>query len=74
MKIKFNKENISKSIGIECGNDINYLVYMQRLIDDLYTHNKNYNNKQYFMINDLKEILNNIEILKEDEENECCIL
>lgn len=67
MKIRFNKENISKSIGIECSNDINYIVYMQRLIDDLYRHNKNYNNKQYYAINDLKEISDNIEILEESE-------
>lgn len=67
MEIKFNKENILKSIGIECSCDMNYLVYIQQLVDDLYRHNKNYNNKQYYMINDLKEIIDNIEILKESE-------
>lgn len=69
MKIKFNKENISKSIGIECNCDINYIAYMQRLIDDLSRRNKNYTNSQYYIITNLKELINNIEILKEDEEN-----
>lgn len=67
MEIKFNKEEILKSIGIECSCDIDYIIYMQQLIDDLYRHNKNYNNKQYYMINDLKEILDNIEEVKESE-------
>ena len=67
MKIRFNKENILKSIGIECSCDTNYLAYMQQLIDELYRHNKNYTNKQYYMINELKEILDNIEILKESD-------
>lgn len=66
MKISFNKKEILKSIGIECSCDINYIAYMQRLIDDLYRHNKNYNNKQYDMIYNLKEILDNIEV-KENE-------
>lgn len=70
MKIKFNKENILKSIGIEFSCDANYLLYMQKLVDELYLHNKNYNNAQYYAINDLKEILDNIEILKESEEND----
>lgn len=67
MEIKFNKENILKSIGIECSYDKYYIAYMQQLVDDLYRHNKNYNNKQYYMINDLKEIIDNIEVLKESE-------
>lgn len=66
MEIKFNKEEILKSTGIECSCDTDYIVYMQQLIDDLYRHNKSYNNKQYYMINDLKEILDNIEV-KESE-------
>lgn len=60
MEIKFNKENILKSIGIECSCDKYYIAYR---------HNNNYNNKQYYMINDLKEILDNIEVLKESEED-----
>lgn len=73
MEIRFNKENILKSIGIECSCDMYYLMYMQKLVDELYRHNKNYNNKQYYAINDLKEILDNIEILnklKESVEND----
>lgn len=67
MEIRFNKENILKSIGIECSCDMYYLMYMQKLVDELYRHNKNYNNNQYYAINDLKEILDNIEVLKESE-------
>lgn len=67
MEIRFNKENISKSIGLEFSCDMYYLTYMQKLVDELYRHNKNYNNKQYYAINDLKEILDNIEVLKESE-------
>lgn len=70
MKIKFNKENISKSIGIEFSCDINCLAYMQRLIDDLCKHNKNYTNSQNYIITNLKELIDNIEILKEVEGNE----
>lgn len=69
MKIKFNKENISKSIGIEFSCDMYYLMYMQKLVDELYRHNKNYNNTQYYAINDLKEILDNIEILNKLKES-----
>ena len=66
MEIKFNKEEILKSTGIECSCDVDYITYMQQLIDDLYRHNKNYNNKQYYMVSDLKAILDNIEV-KESE-------
>lgn len=66
MEIRFNKEKILKSIGIECTNNIDYLNYTRQLVYDLYSHNKNYTNKQYYEIEELKEILDNIEV-KESE-------
>lgn len=64
MNIKINKQEILKSIGIECTNLQDYIFYMQSLIENLESHNKNYTKKQYFEILELKEILNNIEIEK----------
>jgi len=62
MKISINKEDILKSVGLEFTNIEDYLLYMQELIDYLYFHNKNYTNKQYFKIEELRAILNNIEM------------
>lgn len=64
MNIKINKQEILKNIGIECTNLQDYIFYMQSLIENLESHNKNYTKKQYFEILELKEILNNIEIEK----------
>ena len=64
MKISINKKDILGSIGLEFTNIEDYLLYMQELIDYLYFHNKNYTNKQYFKIEELRVILNNV--VKED--------
>lgn len=61
MKININKKDILNSIGIEFKDDNDYFVYMQELIDYLYFHNKNYTNKQYYKIEELREILNSLE-------------
>lgn len=64
LEIKFDKECILNSIGIEFTNEIDYINYMLQLIDDLYFNNKNYTNKQYYKIEELREILLNMEVLQ----------
>lgn len=66
MTIKIDKETINKNTGIIFYDNENYIYYMQRLIYDLYTHNKNYTKKQYYKILDLYEILNNLEVLENE--------
>ncbi len=61
MKINIDKKDILNSIGIEFKNDEDCFLYMQELIDYLYFHNKNYTNKQYYKIEELREILNSLE-------------
>ena len=61
MKININKKDILNSVGIKFKDDKDYFVYMQELIDYLYFHNKNYTNKQYYKIEELREILNSLE-------------
>lgn len=41
--------------------------FMKDKIDFLYTHNKNYNQSQWVIIQDLKDIIDNIEINEEVE-------
>ena len=41
MKIEFNKNEISKNIGIEFVNSEDYLNYLQHVINDLESHNMN---------------------------------
>lgn len=62
MEIRFNKEEIIKSIGIDMSNNADYLNYARQLVYDLYSHNKNYTKRQYYEIEELKEILDNMEI------------
>ena len=54
MKININKKDILNSVGIEFKDDKDYFVYMQELIDYLYFNNKNYTNKQYYKIEELR--------------------
>lgn len=63
MEIKINKKEIEKNIGIFCTDEKDYINFMQTIINDLYIHNKNYTKKQYFQLENIKEILDNIEIL-----------
>lgn len=63
MKVKVNKKDILESIGIEFKNEYDYLLYLLQLIDYLYFNNKNYTNKQYYRIEEIREILQNIEVV-----------
>lgn len=63
MKVKVNKKEILKSIGVEFKNDYDYLLYLLQLIDYLYFNNKNYTNKQYYRIEEIRGILQNIEVV-----------
>lgn len=60
MKIKFDKKEISKNIGIEFTNEKDYILYLQKLVEDLEKHNKNYRRDQYFKITEMREILDNL--------------
>ena len=64
MKIKINKSEILKNIGIELPNEEDYLLYIWNLLDWFEYHSKNLTKEQYFKINEIKEILNNIKIEK----------
>lgn len=63
MKVKVNKKEILKSIDVEFRCEYDYLSYLLQLIDYLYFHNKNYTNKQYYKIEEIREILRNIEVV-----------
>lgn len=64
LKIKFDKERILSSLGIECTNEVDYINYLLQLMDNLYFNNKNYTKKQYFEIEEVREILLNMEVLE----------
>lgn len=64
MKIKFDKLAILNSLGIEFTNEVDYINYILTLLDDLYFKNKNYTNKQYYAIEEIREILLNMEVLQ----------
>lgn len=61
MKIKIDKKEILKNLGIECISDFDYILYMKKLAEKLESHNKNYTKEQYFEILNILEILKNIE-------------
>lgn len=58
MKINYNKINSETGLGIF--NKSELLHYASRLVDELEAHNKNYTQKQYRQITDLKAIIDNI--------------
>ena len=58
MKINYNKINEETGAGLL--NPPAVLHYMNSLIDYLYAHNKNYTKQQYYKIEELKTIINNI--------------
>lgn len=60
IKLYVNKKEIVKNTGVSFDNLNDYIYYIQRLIEDLESNNKNYTKKQYFKILDIKEILENI--------------
>lgn len=55
MKIDINEINRRTRLGLLNKNEI--LHYVSGVIDYLYTHNKNYTKKQYYKIEDLKNII-----------------
>ena len=55
MKIDINEINKRTRLGLMNKNEI--LHYVSSAIDYLYTHNKNYTKKQYYKIDDLKNII-----------------
>jgi hypothetical protein len=60
MKIKINYEEINNITGAGITRPAALLHYVRGLIDYLYTHNKNYNKTQYYKIEELKTIIENI--------------
>lgn len=62
MKITFDRLKILNNINILFSNDNNCLAYLERLIDELESHNKNYTKEQYFKILQAQEIIKNIKI------------
>lgn len=62
MKTIINYEKIKKDLGITFENEKDILDFIKRNIEDLYYHNKNYNNNQWVKIQDLKDLLDNIDM------------
>lgn len=58
MKINYKKINDETGAGIFNKNEL--LHYVSGLVNDLYTHNKNYTKKQYENITDLKSVIDSI--------------
>ena len=58
MKVNINKINESTRLGLM--NKAEVLHYARAVIEYLYTHNKNYTKEQYYKIEDLKNIIDNI--------------
>lgn len=59
MKINYNEINAATGAGLFRPAAV--LHYMRGVIDYLYTHNKNYTNTQYYLIENLKAIIDNME-------------
>jgi hypothetical protein len=59
MKINYNKINELTGAGIM--RPASTLLYMRNLLDYLYKHNKNYTKQQYYKIEELKIIVDNME-------------
>lgn len=62
--MKINYENINKYVR-QFKDNKELLDFIKDKIDFLYRHNKNYTQTQYIVIQDLKEIMDNIEIKEE---------
>lgn len=60
MKINYNVINEITGAGLMRPAAV--LHYMRSLLDWLYTHNKNYTKEQYYKIEELKIILDNLEV------------
>lgn len=66
MEIIIYKENIDKNIGVLFDEDEKYFFRIKQLIDDLTHDNKNYKNSQYYKLLDIKEILDNMEVIYDE--------
>lgn len=58
MKIDFEKMN--EQTGLNINNISDLIIYIQHTLDFLESHNKNYTKKQYYLIDELKTIFENI--------------
>ena len=65
MKININLENIKKNVK-KYNSEKQLLEDIKDMIYHLYTHNKNYNQLQWVIIQDLKDIFENIEIIESE--------
>ena len=65
MKINIDFEKIKKDVK-NYSNEKVLLFDIKDMIYHLYTHNKNYNNLQWVIIQDLKDIFDNIEIIESE--------
>lgn len=61
MDLKINYEEINKNIR-KFEDEYDLLYFIKDNLEYLSTHNKNYNQSQWIMIQDLKEIFNNVSI------------
>lgn len=61
MKLKINYEDISKYI-YKMENEKEVFDFIKEKIDFLYRNNKNYNNYQWVVIQDLKDLFDSIEV------------
>ena len=61
MDLKINYEEINKNIR-KFEDEYDLLYFIKENLEYLSTHNKNYNQSQWIMIQDLKEIFNNVSI------------
>ena len=62
IKIKINKKKIQQSSNLDFSFTYDYLLYMNKIIDILARHNKNYTKEQHNYIMDLQSIIEAIEI------------
>ena len=61
-ELKINTKKLLKNAGIEVTNINDVILYMQNIIDDLESHNKNYTKKQYIQLKMLQDVLKSFEV------------
>ena len=62
LKLKIDYEKIHNNVGLFLEDESDVLNFIKNTMDYLYTHNKNYNQQQWIKLQDLKEIVDNIEV------------
>ena len=62
IEIEIDLEEIKEKTGRAFDDKEDLYYYIERVLTYLYTHNKNYTNKQYCMIEELKDIFSAAEI------------